>query len=112
MKKLFVILAVVGLIRIGSVLYYETKLLDEPIIIANEVNLDMNRIHLSYITNLMQPSEFQLIEIDGMQYYPQNDFFMPFDSQQPIQTESYVTTHTTLFFLQPFGFKQMIRLII
>ena len=98
MKKLFVILAVVGLIRIGSVLYYETKLLDEPIIIANEVNLDMNSIHLSYITNLMQPSEFQSIEIDGMQYYPQNDFFMPFNSQQPIQTESYVNyTYYSIF---------------
>jgi len=97
-KKLFVILAVVGLVRIGSVLYYETKLLDEPIIIANEVNLDMNSIHLSYITNLMQPSEFQSIEIDGMQYYPQNDFFMPFSSQQPIQTESYVNyTYYSIF---------------
>ena len=98
MKKLFVILAVVGLLRIGSVLYYETKLLDEPIIIANEVNLDMNSIHLSYITNLMQPSEFQSIEIDGMQYYPQNDFFMPFDSQQPIQIQSYVNyTYYSIF---------------
>lgn len=89
MKKLFIILAVVGLIRIGSALYYETKLLEEPIIIANEVNLDMNAIHLSYITNLMQPSEFQSIEIDGMHYYPQEDFFMFSNSQQPIQLESY-----------------------
>ncbi|MGM9946119.1 MAG: hypothetical protein ACI33M_14300 [Lysinibacillus sp.] len=98
MKKLFIILAVVGVINIGSVLYYETKLLDEPIIIANEVNLDMNSIHLSYITNLMQPSEFQSIEIDGMQYYPQNDFFMFYDSQQPIQTESYVNyTYYSIF---------------
>ena len=98
MKKLFVILAVVGLVRIGSVLYYETKLLDEPIIIANEVNLDMNSIHLSYITNLMQPSEFQSIEIDGMHYYPQNDFFMFYDSQQPIQTESYANyTYYSIF---------------
>jgi len=97
-KKLFVILAVVGLIRVGSVLYYETKLLDEPIIIANEVNLDMNSIHLSYITNLMQPSEFQSIEIDGMQYYPQNDSFMFYDSQQPIQTESYANyTYYSIF---------------
>ena len=98
MKKLFVILAVVGLIRVGSVLYYETKLLDEPIIIANEVNLDMNSIHLSYITNLMQPSEFQSIEIDGMQYYPQNDSFMFYDSQQPIQMESYANyTYYSIF---------------
>lgn len=98
MKKLFVILAVVGLINIGSVLYYETKLLDEPIIIANEVNLEMNSIHLSYITNLMQPSEFQSIEIDGVQYYPQNDFFMFYDSQQPIQTESYANyTYYSIF---------------
>ena len=98
MKKLFIILAVVGLVRIGSVLYYETKLLDEPIIIANEVNLGMNSIHLSYITNLMQPSEFQSIEIDGMQYYPQNDFFMFYDSNQPIQTESYANyTYYSIF---------------
>ena len=81
MKKLFIILAVVGMISIGSVLYYETKLLDEPIIIANEVNLDMNTIHLSYITNIMQPSEFQSIEIDGMQYYPQNEEMNVYDSQ-------------------------------
>ena len=98
MKKLFIVLAVVGLINIGSVLYYETKLLDEPIIIANEVNLGMNSIHLSYITNLMQPSEFQSIEIDGMQYYPQNDFFMFYDSNQPIQTESYANyTYYSIF---------------
>lgn len=89
MKKLFIILAVVGLIRIGIALYYETKLLEEPIMIANEVNLDMNSIHLSYIMNLMQPSEFQSIEIDGMHYYPQEDSFMFLNSQQPIQLESY-----------------------
>ena len=98
MKKLFIILAVVGLIRIGSALYYETKLLEEPIIIANEVNLDMNAIHLSYITNLMRPSEFQSIEIDDMHYYPQEDFFMFSDSQQPIQTESYANyTYYSIF---------------
>lgn len=98
MKKLFIILAVVGLIRIGSALYYETRLLEEPIIIANEVNLEMNAIHLSYITNLMQPSEFQSIEIDGMHYYPQEDSFMFLNSQQPIQLESYANyTYYSIF---------------
>lgn len=98
MKKLFVILAILGLIRIGNVFYYETKLLEEPIIITNEVNLEMNTIHLSYITNLMQPSEFQSIEIDGMHYYPQDDSFMFYDSQQPTQMQSYVNyTYYSIF---------------
>lgn len=98
MKKLFIVLAVVGLIRIGSALYYETKLLEEPIIIAHEVNLEMNAIHLSYITNLIQPSEFQSIEIDGMHYYPQEDFLMFPNSQQSIQLESYANyTYYSIF---------------
>lgn len=92
------ILAVVGLIRIGSALYYETKLLEEPIMIANEVNLEINTINLSYITNSMQPSEFQSIEIDGMHYYPQEDSFMFSNSQQPIQRESYANyTYYSIF---------------
>ena len=98
MKKLIVSLAIVGLINIGSVLYYETKLLEKPIIIANEVNLMSDTIQLSYITNLTQPHEFQLIEIDGMQYYPQDDFFMFYDSQQPLQMESYANyTYYSIF---------------
>ena len=90
LKKLYVILAIVGLIMVGSTLYYESKLLEEPIIIANEVNLDSDTIHLSYITNLIRPSEFQSIEIDGMHYYPENDFFLFYEPQQPTQTKSYV----------------------
>ena len=98
MKKLFVILIIIGLIMIGSTLYYESKLLEEPIIIANEVNLDSNTIHLSYITNLISPSEFQSIEIDGMHYYPQNDSFLFYDPQQPIQYNSYVNyTYYSIF---------------
>ncbi|WP_332646627.1 hypothetical protein [Lysinibacillus sp. 54212] len=98
MKKLFVILAVVGLIIIGSMLYYESKLLEEPIIIANEVDLGMNTIHISYITNGLQPHELQSVEIDGMHYYPQNDFDVESDSQQSVQWASYVNyTYYSIF---------------
>lgn len=90
MKKLFVILAIVGLIRIGSILYYESKRIEEPIIIGNEINLGMNLIYISYITNVMKPHELQSVEIDGMHYYPQNDLGWFYDSQQPIQWGSYV----------------------
>ncbi|MCH7323386.1 hypothetical protein LZ480_16040 [Solibacillus sp. MA9] len=90
MKKLLVILAVVGLFQFASIVYYESKMLEKPIVIATEVNGDTNQINISFISNLMRPSELQTIEIDGMHFYPgHNDWFMYNPSMQPIQDQSY-----------------------
>lgn len=90
MKKLLIILAVVGLFQMASIVYYESKMLKKPIIIASEVNGDLKRINLSYITNSIHPSELQSLEIEGMQYYPENfDWFGQQLSTQPTQDQSY-----------------------
>ncbi|HEY4623652.1 MAG TPA: hypothetical protein VIH12_07310 [Solibacillus sp.] len=90
MKKLLIILAVVGLFQMASIVYYESKMLNKPIVIASEVNGDLNQINISYITNSMRPSELQSLEIDGVQYYPRNfDWFGQQLSTQPIQDQSY-----------------------
>lgn len=91
MKKLLIILAVVGLFQMTSIVYYESKMLKKPIIIASEVNGDLKRINISYITNSMRPSELQSLEIDGVQYYPEDyDWFGQQQfSKQSIQNQSY-----------------------
>lgn len=90
MKKLLIILAVVGLFQMTSIVYYESKMLKQPIIIASEVNGDLKRINISYITNSMRPSELQSLEIDGVQYYPEDyDWFGQQLSTQPTQDQSY-----------------------
>ena len=84
MKKLFIVLAALGIFQIGSSLYLETKQLEEPILIASVVDLDSNRIYVSYITNRLNPSELQSIAIEDVQYYPNPNEFNMFNSDQKV----------------------------
>ncbi|MER2107374.1 MAG: hypothetical protein ABS949_10595 [Solibacillus sp.] len=88
MKKLLIILAIVGLIKITNAVYYDTKLVEAPIVVAGEVDFSNNNIKLSYITNSLKPHEFQSIEIGGQHYFPEQPFSM-FGEETPL--ESYVT---------------------
>lgn len=82
MKKLLIVLALLGIFQIGSTLYYETKQLDEPIVIASVVDLNNNRIDVSYITNRLNTAEIQSIEISGVHYYPKPHEMNPFNNDQ------------------------------
>lgn len=91
MKKLLIILAAVGLIQLASIVYYESKMLEKPIMLVSEVDFDSQRIHLAYITNFMRPSVVQSIEIAGVHYSPYDDNgFMFNHSPVPVQQQSYV----------------------
>lgn len=82
MKKLLIVLALLGIFQIGSTLYYESKKLNEPIVIASVVDLTNARMDVSYITNRLTPAEVQIIEISGVHYYPQPYEMNPFDTEQ------------------------------
>lgn len=100
MKKVFILLAIVGVVRIVVLLYYDTKLLEHPIVIALDADPSSSTMHVSYITNRTQPVQIQYIEAYGMQLYPHNEsFFSPFfdlESQQPqsYADYSYYSIHT------------------
>lgn len=87
MKRLLLILALVGVIQITSTVYYDTKQLEQPIPISGTIDFANNTINFSYITNTIEPHEFQSIELNGHHYYPEQPFSM--FAQEP-QLETYV----------------------
>lgn len=89
MKRLLLILAVVGIIQIASTLYYDTKMLDEPIPVAGMIDFANKTIKFSYVTNSLDPHEFQSIEFNGHHYYPEQPFSM-FNAQPQTTLETYV----------------------
>lgn len=84
MKKLLIVLGLLGIFQIGSTLYYESKLLDEPLIIAGAVDLNNQRVHVSYITNRINPVELQSIAIEGVQYSANPDEFSFFINDEKV----------------------------
>ena len=70
MKKLFIVLAAIVVIRLGSIAYLETQQLDEPIFLAKDINLDNDALYISYITNRAQPHEISDVVINGHYFYP------------------------------------------
>lgn len=99
MKKLLLILAVVGVIQIASTLYYDAKMLDKPIPVAGMIDFSNKSIKFSYITNSLDPHEFQSIEFNGHHYYPEQPFSM-FNVQPQTELESYVK-HTYYSMISP-----------
>ncbi|MBD8036273.1 hypothetical protein H9635_05915 [Solibacillus sp. A46] len=89
MKKLLLILVIVGVIQITSTLYYDAKMLDEPIPVAGTIDFANKTIKFSYITNSIDPHEFQSIEFNGHHYYPEQPFSM-FNAQPQTTLETYV----------------------
>lgn len=87
MKRLFLILAVVGVIQIASTVYFNTKRLEQPIPVAGAIGLNNDNINFSYITNTLEPHEFQSLELNGHHYYPEQPFSM--FAEEP-QIETYV----------------------
>ena len=70
MKKLFIVLAAIVVIRLGSIAYFETKQLEEPIILAQDIHVDSDLLYISYITNHVQPHEISNVIINGHHFYP------------------------------------------
>lgn len=93
MKKLLLVTLIVGLIRLGSVVYFETKLLSAPIMLENEVNLDMNTINVSYITNKLKPMDVEWVEIDGSSYSPEISHFSMFNEHQVVQANLFAESN-------------------
>ena len=70
MKKLFIVLAAIVVIRLGSIAYLETKQLEDPIILAQDIHVDSDMLYISYITNRLQPHEILNVIINGHHFYP------------------------------------------
>ena len=70
MKKLYVVLAAIIVIRLGAIAFFETQLLDEPIILAQDIDFDNDALYISYITNRTNPHEISSVIIDDRHFYP------------------------------------------
>lgn len=75
-KKIWLILLVVVLVRLASMAYYETKLLEKPIIVASVYNEGFGVVYVGYITNRLQPVDVSHLEYEGGAYYSES----PYDS--------------------------------
>lgn len=82
-KKLGIVLLAIVLIRLGSLVYYETKLLDEPIVVASDYNEPMGMLTVSYITNRLTPHNLAWVEIDGLAIGPESYNQDIFNNPQP-----------------------------
>ena len=74
-KKLIVILTVILLLRIGSLIYFDSKLLEEPIVVAAVYDEGFGNLNIGYITNRLMPQELHYFEYAGDEYYPEGVFF-------------------------------------
>ncbi len=70
MKKLYIVLAAIVVIRLGAIAFFETQLLDEPIILAQDIDLDNDELYISYITNRAKPHEISNVIINDRHFYP------------------------------------------
>ena len=70
LKKLFIVLTAIVVLRLGSIAYLEIQQLDEPIFLAKDISLDNNALYISYITNRAQPHEIRDVVIDDLHLYP------------------------------------------
>ena len=73
MKKLWFALLVIVVIRLGTIVFLETQLLDEPIILAQDVSLRNDALYVSFITNNAEPHEISHVEIGDTYLYPNQD---------------------------------------
>lgn len=92
MKKIWIALSVIVVVRLGSIIYLETQLLDEPIILAQDASLKENALYVSYITNTVEPHEISHVEIGGTYFYPIQatdpfEMVLDFDSNQLTENE-------------------------
>ena len=108
MKKLYFLLAGIFIIRLGSIVYFETQQLEEPIILAQDIHVHSDRLYISYITNRAQPHEISNVIINGHHFYPyQETNFSGFISSSN-QSSEYVSgrmysIHTVTFPLHSMG---------
>jgi hypothetical protein len=73
MKKLWFALLVIVVIRLGTIVFLETQLLDEPIMLAQDVSLQNDALYVSFITNNAEPHEISHVEIGDTYLYPSHD---------------------------------------
>ena len=73
MKKIWIALSLIVVIRLVSLAFLEGKLLDEPIILAQDVSLRNDSLYVSYITNNVEPHEISHVEIGDTYLYPNQE---------------------------------------
>lgn len=100
-KKLGLIVLIIALVRIGSFVYYETKVLDEPVIIASNYDEGMGMITVSYITNRLDPHDVAWVEMGGLSFGPDSYMDMPFfDSHQTSAVKFADYTYHSIYYSQ------------
>lgn len=90
-KKLGIIIVIIALLRIGSFVYYESKLLEEPVVVSTEYHEEMGVIIVRYITNRSAPEGLAWIEIGDQAFGPDSFYeevmYDPYLSNANLQQE-------------------------
>lgn len=90
-KKLGLIVLIIALGRIGSLVYYENKLLEEPVVVSTEYHEEMGVIIVRYITNRSAPEGLAWIEIGDQAFGPDSFYeevmYDPYISNANLQKE-------------------------
>lgn len=69
MKKFLVAFTIIVILRIGSLIYFDTKLIEEPIVVAAVYDEGLGMLNIGYITNRLMAVDLQHFEYDGRAYY-------------------------------------------
>lgn len=106
MKKWLVLVILLGVIRIGGVIYYDSKLLSEPIALASAIDRDFGVLHLSYITNRSEPRSVHWVDVGGRGLFPQNMYddwseFGELSTDDLFVETTYYSLYSTAIPLQP-----------
>ena len=71
MKKWGILLGIVAIISIISEVVAESKRLEEPIVLDVVMDFNTHQIYVSYLTNAIEPTMVEWIDINGNSFFPE-----------------------------------------
>ena len=89
MKKWGILLGIVAVISIISEVVAESKRLEEPILLDVVMDFNNNQIYVSYLSNSIEPTMIERVDVNGGFYHPGSGGFDMFGSGE-VQPSSYM----------------------
>lgn len=87
MKKFWIVVVVLLGFRWLSVGVYEAKTVDEPVVVASQMNMELNSVFVSYITKTLEPADVEKVEINGYNFAPGNGDIFFFEETPQINAQ-------------------------
>ncbi|WP_342527928.1 hypothetical protein MKY84_04070 [Chryseomicrobium sp. FSL W7-1435] len=87
MKKFWIVLVILVGLRWLSIGVYEAKAVDEPVVVASQMNMELNSVFVSYITNTLEPADVERVEIEGHNFAPGNGEIFFFEEMPQVNAQ-------------------------